>query len=316
MDKITKKLSVVLSVYNEEKNISVLIPKLISILETLPIQYEIIAVNDGSNDDSLQMLKTEQKSCPHLQIVNFTRNFGHEVAMSAGMDHATGEAVLFMDSDMQNPPSVAKQMIEKWLEGYEIVLSKRKEYNRGALHSFLTWIFYKVFNFLSDVKFDKSYPDFRLVSRKYVNRLKQITERERMFRCILTWVGITEHAIVEFDTPNRLYGKSSYNIFSYLNLGVNGILQFSIKPLRIITVGAILCCVMSIFYAIYVFFDHIIRDQPQNGFATIIIFMIVLFSVQTFVMALIGEYVGRIHMEVKKRPLYFADVIKSKDESK
>ena len=315
MDKITPKLSVVLSVYNEEQNIPLLIPQLVEMLKTLPINYEIVAVNDGSKDKSLEKLQEAQEKYENIKIVNFTRNFGHEVAMSAGMDCSNGDSILFMDSDMQNPPSVAKQMIQHWLNGFEIVLSKRKIYKKSIIHSLLTWVFYKIFNFLSEVKFDRAYPDFRLISKKYIDRLKQIQERERMFRSLLTWVGITNHAIVEFDVPNRMHGSSSYNIISYINLGINGILQFSIKPLRIVTLFAIFACVLSVCYAGFVFFDHLFNAHPQSGFATIVILMIVLFSVQMLVVALIGEYVGRIHMEVKKRPLYFADIITKNNEN-
>lgn len=316
MDQI-KKISVIVSIYNEEQNIPILLPKLKVMLndfqKTNQLENEIICVNDGSKDLSLIKLQEEQNNNTNIKIVNFTRNFGHEIAMTAGMNYATGDAALFMDGDMQNPPEVAKQMIESWIvKGYDIVLSKRKKYNIGFMHSILSKIFYRTLNFLSDVKFDNSYPDFRLISKKYIDRIKKIDEQERMFRGILTWIGITNHTVIEFDVPERLHGKSSYNLFSYFNLGLNGILQFSIKPLRLLTLFAIFCCIASAMYAVYVFFDHLINNKPSNGFATIIIMMILIFSVQTLVITLIGEYVGRIHMEVKKRPLYFADLISKK----
>jgi len=225
------------------------------------------------------------------------------------MDFATGDAVLFMDGDGQNPPSVILEMITKWLEGFDIVLSKSRNYKETGLKALLSKAFYKVLNFLSDVKFDSSFPDFRLISRKYVERIKKIDETERMFRGILNWIGLTNHTIIEFDVPDRLHGVSNYNLLKYLNLGINGILQFSIKPLRIFTIFAILSCIISVIYAGYVFVDHMLYDRPQTGFATVVILMISLFSVQMLITSLIGEYVGRIHIEVKKRPLYFADVI-------
>ncbi len=310
MFEIKKSLSIVVSVYNEEQNINPVLTQLIHEIQVFQeqISFEIICVNDGSKDNSLRELQKFQEVFP-IKIVNFTRNFGHEIAMTAGMDCATGDAVLFMDGDGQNPPSVILEMIAKWLEGFDIVLSKRRNYKETGLKAFLSKAFYKVLNFLSDVKFDASFPDFRLISRKYVERIKQIDETERMFRGILNWIGLTNHAIIEFDVPNRLHGVSNYNILKYLNLGINGILQFSIKPLRIFTIFAIFSCVVSVIYAGYVFIDHMLYDRPQTGFATIVILMISLFSVQMLIVSLIGEYVGRIHIEVKKRPLYFADVI-------
>lgn len=310
MLEVKKSLSIVVSVYNEQENINPVLTQLIHEIQVFKeqIAFEIICVNDGSEDNSLNELQQFQAIYP-IKIVNFTRNFGHEIAMTAGMDFATGDAVLFMDGDGQNPPSVILEMITKWLEGFDIVLSKRRNYKETGLKAFLSKAFYKVLNFLSDVKFDSSFPDFRLISRKYVERIKKIDETERMFRGILNWIGLTNHAIVEFDVPDRLHGVSNYNLLKYLNLGINGILQFSIKPLRIFTIFAIFSCVISIIYAGYVLVDHLLYDRPQTGFATVVILMISLFSVQMLITSLIGEYVGRIHIEVKKRPLYFADII-------
>ena len=310
MLEVKKILSIVVSVYNEEENINPVLMQLIHEIQVFKeqIAFEIICVNDGSKDNSLNELQKLQEIYP-IKIVNFTRNFGHEIAMTAGMDFATGDAVLFMDGDGQNPPSVILEMITKWLEGFDIVLSKRRNYKETGLKAFLSKAFYKVLNFLSDVKFDSSFPDFRLISRKYVERIKKIDETERMFRGILNWIGLTNHAIIEFDVPDRLHGVSNYNLLKYLNLGINGILQFSIKPLRIFTIFAIFSCVVSVIYAGYVLVDHLLYDRPQTGFATVVILMISLFSVQMLITSLIGEYVGRIHIEVKKRPLYFADII-------
>jgi len=266
MDQI-KKISIIVSIYNEEQNIPILLPQLNMMLnnfhKTNKLENEIICINDGSKDLSLAKLQEEQNNNPNIKIVNFTRNFGHEIAMTAGMNYASGDAALFMDGDMQNPPEIAQQMIDTWIvNGYDIVLSKRKNYKVGFIHSILSKIFYKTLNFLSDVTFDNNYPDFRLISKKYIDRIKAINEQERMFRGILTWIGITNHTIIEFDVPERLHGKSNYNLFLYFNLGLNGILQFSIKPLRILTLFAIFCCFASGIYAVYVFFDHFINNKP------------------------------------------------------
>jgi dolichol-phosphate mannosyltransferase len=311
-----KTLSIIISIYNEEGNIKPVLNELFhEITKINNINFEIICVNDGSKDSSLKVLNEIQTTHP-IKIINFTRNFGHEIAMTAGMNYAKGDAVLFMDGDGQNPTSTVVKMIHKWLEGFDIVLSKRTEYKQSAIKTLLSKTFYKILNFLSDIKFDSSYPDFRLISRKYIERIKKINETERMFRGILNWIGITNHTIIEFTVPPRISGKSNYNMLKYLNLGINGILQFSIKPLRIFTIFAIICCILSIFYAGYIFFDHIIYHRPQSGFATIVLLMISFFSIQTLIISLIGEYVGRIHIEVKKRPLYFADITEITNSTK
>ncbi|MEO0348316.1 MAG: glycosyltransferase family 2 protein, partial [Pseudomonadota bacterium] len=265
---------------------------------------------------SLDVIKSLQQYDANIKIINFTRNFGHETAMTAGIDHAQGDAVLFMDGDGQNPPHIAIEMIKKWLEGYDVILTKRCNYKRGWFSRMFRGSFWWLFNLLSDVKFDAECPDFRLLSRKYVNRIKQIDEGERMFRGLLHWIGIQNYTVIDFEVPKRLSGSSSYNFFRYANLGISGILQFSIKPLRVFTIVTVIACTISIGYAGFVFYDHMVNDRPQSGFATIVIIMILLFSVQTFIIALIGEYVGRIHMEVKKRPLYFADVIEHRKQVK
>lgn len=317
MDKM-KIISIVISIYNEEKSIKMLYEELVCKWNKFQgmVDYEMIFVNDGSVDSSLVEIKQLQSVNNKVKIINFTRNFGHETAMTAGMEHAKGDAVLFMDGDGQNPPHIAIQMIDKFLEGHDIVLTKRMEYKQGIVRNILSKIFYRVLNFLSDVKFDSNYPDFRLISRKYVERIKNIDESERMFRGILNWIGVTNHAVIDFKVPQRINGDSTYNLLRYFNLGVSGILQFSIKPIRIATIFAVCACVLSGAYALYVLVDHIMNGRPSNGFATMIIVIISLFSIQTLIITLIGEYVGRIHMEVKKRPLYFADFITKENESK
>lgn len=312
-----KKISFILSVYNEEKNLQKLYSDLKKSLSEVDVNYELIYINDGSKDQSLNELEIIQRNDKNVKIINFTRNFGHEIAMKAGISHSNGDAVLIMDTDGQNPVNVAIQMIKEFLENnYEIILTKRKNYKESFIKKFSSNVFYKILNFLSDIKFDRSFPDFRLISRKYVDRIEEINESEIMFRGILNWIGFTKYKIIEFEVPERLNGRSSYNLYKYFNLGISGILQFSVKPLRIFTVISVFVCITSIIYAMVVFVDHMINSHPQNGFATIIIVMILIFSIQTCFIALIGEYVGRIHLEVKKRPLYFADIIegKNKDE--
>lgn len=313
----SKTISIIISVFNEEKNIDPLYQELLPIIQNLLLPYEILFVNDGSTDMSLHYMMRLQERDKNIKIINFTRNFGHEIAMTAGMDYAKGDALIFMDSDLQHPPKMIKEMVEKWLLGFDVVITKRiNNEDDSEFKKFLSKIYYKFLNFLSEVKISGGYPDFRLIDRKYIDRIKQISERDRLFRGILHWVGIKNYAILDFVAPKRIHGISKYNLFKYANLGINTILQFSIRPLRVITLGGLAASMISICYAVFVVIDHIIFDRPNTGFSTTITLMIILFSIQTTIIGVIGEYVGRIHLETKKRPLYFADIIEANNKPK
>ena len=311
--KSSKLISIVVSAYNEEDNIDLLYLELSKVLQTIDINCEIIFVNDGSKDLSLMKMMRLVELDERVKIVNFSKNFGHEIAMTAGMDYASGDAIIFMDADLQHPVALVKTMIEKWLSGNDIVLTKRaNNCDDSWFKKLISKIYYKFLNIFSEVEIAGGFPDFRLINKKYIDRIKQIGERDRLFRGILNWIGITNYCIIEFVAPKRLYGTSKYNFFKYADLGISAILQFSIKPLRVITLFGLFSSVASILYATYVALDHIIFNRPETGFSTIIILMIILFTIQVVIIGVIGEYVGRIHLEIKKRPLYFADFIKQK----
>jgi len=315
MEKIESKklISLVISAYNEEDNIEPLYLELLKVLQKINVSYEIIFVNDGSKDNSLIKMVELSEIDKNIKIVNFSRNFGHEIAMTAGMDYADGDALIFMDSDLQHPPELIKTMVDLWISGIDVVITKRTNNEEDSwIKKQISKIYYKFLNLLSEVEIAGGYPDFRLIDRKYIERIKQIGERDRLFRGILNWVGIKNYKTIEFVAPKRIHGNSKYNFIKYANLGISAIMQFSIKPLRVITLFGFCASVTSILYAIYIVLDHIISKKPETGFSTIITLMVILFSIQTTIIGVIGEYVGRIHLEIKKRPLYFADIINSK----
>ncbi len=312
MEKIRSKklISLVISAYNEEDNIEPLYLELLKVLQKINVNYEIVFVNDGSQDNSLIKMMGLCEIDENIKIVNFSRNFGHEIAMTAGMDAASGDALIFMDSDLQHPPELVKTMIDRWLVGVDVVITKRtNNEDESWLKKQISKIYYYCLNFFSEVEIAGGYPDFRLIDRKYIDRIKQIGERDRLFRGILNWVGIKNYETLEFIAPKRIHGTSKYSFLKYANLGISAILQFSIKPLRVITLFGFCASIISILYAVYIIVDHIIFKRPETGFSTIITLMVILFSVQTTIIGVIGEYVGRIHLEIKKRPLYFADII-------
>lgn len=305
-----KLVSIVISVCNEEKNLPELYRQLQKILPQCAVDHEIIFVNDGSKDNSLFVLSEFVAQNPKVRVINFARNFGHEIAMTAGLDYARGNAVIFMDADLQHPPQLILQMIEKWLAGHDLVLTKlvRNE-DKSYWQNLVTKSFYKILNLFSDIEISGGVPDFRLVGEKYIEPLRSMRENRRMFRGMLKWLGLFNTAQIEFHAPKRFAGKSNYNLARSLQLAVDSILQFSIKPLRISIYISIVCAIISLLFGAWTIYEHFALDRPSSGYASIVCLIVFLSSLQFIILGIIGEYVGRIHIESKKRPLYFADVI-------
>jgi glycosyltransferase involved in cell wall biosynthesis len=310
-----KLVSVVISVYNEEKNILPLYLELIKNLEKCPqVDYELIFVNDGSSDQSIGVLCNLVSKNKKVRVVNFARNFGHEIAMTAGLDHSRGDAVIFMDGDLQHPPHILPQMIEKWLGGHDVVLTKIiANEDKSALRNFVTKIFYRLINSISDVKIPENTPDFRLISGEYVKTIKNMRENSRMFRGMLNWLGIFNAAQIDFVAPKRIAGRSNYNLVKSMKLAIDSIIQFSIKPLRISIYFSIICAAISLMFGVTTIYEHYVAHQP-SGYATIICLISFLASIQFVLIGILGEYIGRIHIESRDRPLYFANVIERENE--
>ena len=314
-----KKVSIVISVYNEEGNIEELYSQLSEQLSYLPeIRYEIIFVNDGSKDSSLKIMKSILEKDSNIRIVNLSRNYGHEIAMTAGMDYAVGDCVVFMDSDLQHPPPIVPKMIKHWQAGSKMVLTKRVE-NKGQflLSKILNKLFYKLLNFLSDVDIPENTPDFRLLDRKYIEILGNLKENNRMFRGLISWLGVPNPKIIEFVAPVRLSGKTKYSIDNLFLLALDSIISFSIKPLRVATYIGIICALISMCLGAH-FIYGIINDENYSymGYGTTITMIIFIGSVQLIVLGIIGEYLGRIHLEVKNRPLYVGEYLVNAEDDK
>ena len=312
-----KLVSIVVSAYNEQDNVGELYKQLKKNMEDVAgADYELVFVDDGSTDNTLANCKKLQKKDKRVKIVQLKRNFGHEIAMTAGMDYAKGDAVIFMDADLQHPPVYVPQMIKLWQEGNEIVLTKRVENKETSkLYKWCAKTFYYVLNLLSDTPVMESAPDFRLIDRKYVDFLKSFNEQDRLFRGLLSWVMPHDKvAIIDFTAPERFSGTSKYNFAKSLKLALNSIMQFSVLPLRLATVIGLLGAIFALLMGVYVFVEHFFLHNPTPGYATIMVTVVFLGAVQLICLGIIGEYIGKIHMEVKKRPLYMADYIENKDK--
>ena len=310
-------VSIVISAYNEEGNIRELYDDILRHISKVTLEhFELIWVNDGSSDGTLAECKKLVDIDKRCKVVNLTRNRGHEIAMTAGMDYASGDCVIFMDADMQHPAKYLPKMITHWQNGMDVVLTKRvanREETRTA--KIFGLLYYKLLNFLSDVPIPSQSPDFRLIDRKYVDVLQEMDEGDRMFRGLLNWVGISNCKVMKFVSPKRFSGKTKYNFRRSFGLAIDGIMQFSTRPLRLATYVGLITIMFATLVGIYTLWEYFVKGVAQNGYSTTIITIVFVSSVQLIFLGIIGEYIGRIHLEVKKRPLYFAEYIAQEHDS-
>jgi len=314
-----KTVSIVISAYNEETNVQKLHQELSKELKVVKdINFEILFVDDGSKDGTLSEVKKLQSEDARVKIVQLKRNFGHEIAMTAGMDYAKGDAVIFMDADLQHPPVYIPQMVKYWQEGAEIVLTKRVDnVATSKLYKFCAKTFYLILNLLSETKIGESMPDFRLIDRKYVDFLKGFNEQDRLFRGLLSWIMPNDKVkVIDFVAPNRFSGTTKYNFFKSMRLAINSITQFSVRPLHLATWLGVLGATCSLLLGFYVIVGRFVLHNPTPGYATIVAAVGFIGAVQLITLGIIGEYIGKIHMEVKKRPLYLADFIEADKNKK
>ena len=312
-----KTVSIVISAYNEEGNINKLHQELKAELKKVKdVEFEMLFVDDGSKDTTLSKIKKLQEKDERVKIVQLKRNFGHEIAMTAGMDYAKGDAVIFMDADLQHPPLYIPQMVKAWQDGAEIVLTKRTDnVATSKFYKFCAKSFYWLLNMLSETKIGESMPDFRLIDRKYVDFLKGFNEQDRLFRGLLSWIMPNDKVkMIEFVAPERFSGTTKYNFIKSLRLAISSITQFSVRPLHLATWLGILGAACSMILGCYVIIERFVLHNPTPGYATIVAAVGFIGAVQLITLGIIGEYIGKIHMEVKKRPLYLADFIETEQK--
>jgi dolichol-phosphate mannosyltransferase len=301
--------SVVASVYNEEESVMMFYKSLSKTLVSLQINYEIIFVNDGSTDNSLSILKEISTSDPTVKIIDFSRNFGHEAAMIAGIDHACGEAVICMDSDLQHPPEKIPEMLQKKAEGFEIVnMVRTLRKDAGVIQRINSKLFYKFVNSISSVKLAENASDFFLISQKVCKILRSnFRERTRFLRGIIQLVGFKKTTL-EYVAPKRVAGKSKYSFFKLLKLSFTAMSSFSKLPLQL---GIITGLIFSVISVVLILFSLTmwILGKTIPGYTTLIIFMSAFAGIQLFVTGLIGQYISYVFDEVKERPVYIVNEI-------
>ncbi len=309
-----KLISVVSPVYNEEGNLDNFYKELIKVTATLPAyEFEFVMVNDGSKDSSLLVLTKLANSDKRLKVVNFSRNFGHQMAISAGLDYATGSAVIILDSDLQDPPELISALIEKWETGSEVVNAKRRSRNDGMFKDLTAVFFYKFLNSILVNKLPENVGDFRLLDRKAVDVLKMIKEKDRYLRGLSGWIGFKQSE-VEYDRAQRTWGETHYPISKMFSLALNAIFSFSEVPTKLAAFFAVLLISTSFLLVIYAIGSELFGKTVPGWTSQILIFSL-FGSIQMFVLTIISEFVGRIYKQVQDRPLYVvSDLINFKSK--
>ncbi len=300
-----KLISIIVPCFNEEEVLSETFRRLTDFAFSLnELNIEIIFIDDGSNDSTAKYIKNFVDNYKYVKAVFLARNFGHQIAVTAGIDSSEGDAVVIIDADLQDPPEVIGEMIEKWEQGYDVVYGKRILRKGESIFKKLTAkIFYRILNLLSDVNIPLDTGDFRLISRDVVNSLRKMPEKDRFLRGMISWVGFKQYAL-PYYREERFAGKSKYPLKKMLSFAADGILSFSTKPLQIsITLGTMSAFIslLGIFYALFL---RIFTKIWVEGWTGIIIAVLFVGGVQLICIGILGNYIGRIYNETKNRPLY------------
>lgn len=301
-----KKISLVIPMYYEEQVVEECYNRVTKVLKEIQdYEYEIIFINDGSKDNTLDILERIAKIDNNVKVISFSRNFGHQAAVTAGLKYVTGDVIVIMDADLQDPPELIPDMLKEWEKGYEVIYGKRKSRKGESVFKLLTAkAFYSTLNKLSDVEIPKDTGDFRMVDRKVVDVVNSLPEHNKFLRGLFSWVGF-EQLAYEYDRKERFAGKTKYPFGKMLKLALDGILSFSTKPLKIVGGLGILSVIISFVILIYSLLSYIFKwNSLTPGWTSIMCTITFLGGIILISVWMIGEYIGRIYDEVKNRPQY------------
>jgi dolichol-phosphate mannosyltransferase len=301
-------ISVVVPLYNEEENVGELYRRLCASLESLGVTFELVFVNDGSSDATPVILSKLHQEDPRLVVIHLSRNFGHQPAVCAGIDHACGKGVIVMDGDLQDPPEVLERFITPWRQGYEVVYAIRTKRKEGALKRAGYYLFYRLLHLISDLDIPLDSGDFCLLDRKVVEALKGLPERMRFVRGLRTFVGFRQTG-VSYERAAREAGKPKYSFRALTRLAIDGLISFSSYPLRVVTYLGLTAVALSLLLAVWVIVDALSNSATPRGWASTLVVVLFMGAVQLISLGIIGEYIRRIFLEVKGRPTYIAGQI-------
>jgi len=298
-------LSIVVPAYNEEEVLSEFHKRTATVLDSLATVAEIIYINDGSTDNTLAVMQRLRESDPRVAIIDLSRNFGKEIALTAGLDHARGDAVVVIDADLQDPPELIPEFIRHWREGYDVVYGKRiSRQGEGPIKKATAYLFYRLIHRVGRVKIHRDTGDFRLLSRRAVDALKRIREQHRFMKGLFAWIGYPQKEILYQRDP-RYAGKTKWNYWRLWNLAIEGFTSFTIAPLKLATYLGFLIGFGAFLYAAFVIYKTLVYGDPVAGYPSLMVVILFLGGVQLVTIGIIGEYLGRIFNETKQRPLYF-----------
>ncbi len=310
-----KKISVIIPAYNEEESLPILKQRMEKLMNSMGnYEFEILFINDGSKDNTINIIKEMREEDNRINYVDFSRNFGKEIAMIAGLDYATGDCVIFMDADLQDPPELIPELVKYWEQGYDDVYAKRRS-RKGEtwLKKFTSKMYYKILQKTTKIEIQKDTGDFRLLDKRCVNALKKLREAERNTKSMFSWIGYKKKEVL-YDRDPRVAGKTKWNYIKLIDLAIDGITSFTTSPLRISTYIAIPTFLLLFGYFIYVIAKCFVIKQAIQAFQAIILLILFFSGVQILLFGIVGEYLGRIFNETKNRPLYLVNEYNGKKE--
>lgn len=297
-------ISIIVPCYNEEQGLEILFERLLRILDRLSLSYEVICVDDGSRDQTLEYLIDYHNRYPEIKVISLSRNFGKDIALTAGLENAQGKAIIPIDADLQDPPELIEQLVAKWREGYDVVSGKRRS-RQGE-----SWVkkttanaFYRIISRISSVPIPRDTGDFRLLDRRVVEAIKTMPERTRFMKGLFAWVGFKQTYVL-YDRPNRIQGTTKWNYWKLWNFALDGITSFSLVPLKVWSYLGVVLSLLAFTYGSFLIIRTIILGIDVPGYASLMVTILFIGGVQLITLGILGEYLGRIYEETKQRPLY------------
>ena len=303
-----KKIAIVTAFFNEENAIDQYFSTLDLVFKNIEIDYEFIAIDDGSTDKTYEVLKKVSKHKHNLTIIKLSRNFGKDIALSAGLDYVNADAAIPLDADLQDCPSIIPEMIKHWQNGFKVVIAERSNRQDPFFKKITSNLFYQLANKVMYINMPKHVGDYRLIDRDVVEEIKKMKEKNRFMRVIFSWVGYKSFTI-KFDRPKRSNGHSKFNYSKLTKYALDGIFSFSTFPIRLITYCGIIVSFFSFLYGCFIIINKVFYNQGVPGYASMMSIILFLGGLNFIFIGIIGEYIGRIFLEVKNRPLYIAEEI-------
>jgi polyisoprenyl-phosphate glycosyltransferase len=299
-----KILSIIAPAYNEEAGLDEFYSRLVNAVKDLSLELEIIYVNDGSQDGTVEIMSKQHDNDPRITIIDLSRNFGKEVALTAGLDHASGDAVVIIDTDLQDPPELIPELVERWHEGYDVVNAKRiKRKGESGFKKITSFVYYRFLYQLSDIKIPKDTGDFRLLSRNALDALLKLREKHRYMKGLFAWVGYSQ-AEITYERDERYAGETKWHFFGLLNLAFEGLTSFSVLPLRLASLLGVLSAFVGLAFAVIIVLKKMMFGDPVAGYPSLVVLITFIGGIQLLALGIIGEYLGRVFNETKNRPLY------------